>query len=183
MAERKFVEVEEEKKETKKSGLNIDLSELKKIGAAILAFIASNPEIVSKLLNKPAFIASNPEIVSKLLNKPATYLKKIVNGENVSSATKKKVNKTINDSKSGGLTSILTSLTSLSGGDAETNDLFGKISNTVKGAKVAESAGVDVGGLLGGLLGSSSKTKTKKTSKKSKSSSDGITSLLKGLFK
>lgn len=166
MAERKFVEVEEEKKETKKSGLNIDLSELKKIGAAILAFIASNPEIVSKLLNKPA-----------------TYLKKIVNGENVSSATKKKVNKTINDSKSGGLTSILTSLTSLSGGDAETNDLFGKISNTVKGAKVAESAGVDVGGLLGGLLGSSSKTKTKKTSKKSKSSSDGITSLLKGLFK
>ena len=164
MAERKFVEVEEEKKETKKSGLNIDLSELKKIGAAILAFIASNPEIVSKLLNKPA-----------------TYLKKIVNGENVSSATKKKVNKTINDSKSGGLTSILTSLTSLSGGDAETNDLFGKISNTVKGAKVAESAGVDVGGLLGGLLGSSSKTK--KTSKKSKSSSDGITSLLKGLFK
>ncbi len=166
MAERKFVEVEEEKKETKKSGLNIDLSELKKIGAAILAFIASNPEIVSKLLNKPA-----------------TYLKKIVNGENVSSTTKKKVNKTINDSKSGGLTSILTSLTSLSGGDAETNDLFGKISNTVKGAKVAESAGVDVGGLLGGLLGSSSKTKTKKTSKKSKSSSDGITSLLKGLFK
>ena len=164
MAERKFVEVEEEKKETKKSGLNIDLSELKKIGAAILAFIASNPEIVSKLLNKPA-----------------TYLKKIVNGENVSSTTKKKVNKTINDSKSGGLTSILTSLTSLSGGDAETNDLFGKISNTVKGAKVAESAGVDVGGLLGGLLGSSSKTK--KTSKKSKSSSDGITSLLKGLFK
>ena len=164
MAERKFVEVEEEKKETKKSGLNIDLSELKKIGAAILAFIASNPEIVSKLLNKPA-----------------TYLKKIVNGEDVSSTTKKKVNKTINDSKSGGLTSILTSLTSLSGGDAETNDLFGKISNTVKGAKVAESAGVDVGGLLGGLLGSSSKTK--KTSKKSKSSSDGITSLLKGLFK
>ena len=97
MAERKFVEVEEEKKETKKSGLNIDLSELKKIGAAILAFIASNPEIVSKLLNKPA-----------------TYLKKIVNGEDVSSTTKKKVNKTINDSKSGGLTSILTSLTSLS---------------------------------------------------------------------
>ncbi len=166
MAERKFVEVEEEKKETKKSGLNIDLSELKKIGAAILAFIASNPEIVSKLLNKPA-----------------TYLKKIVNGENVSSTTKKKVNKTINDSKSGGLTSILTSLTSLSGGDAETDDIFGKISNTVKGAKVAESAGVDVGGLLGGLLGSSSKTKTKKTSKKTKSSSDGLSSLLKGLFK
>lgn len=166
MAERKFVEVEEEKKETKKSGLNIDLSELKKIGTAILTFVASNPELISKLLNKPA-----------------TYLKKIVNGESVSKNTKKTINKTIKDSKSGGLSSILSSLTSLSGGDTETNDIFGKISNTVKGAKVAESAGIDVGGLLGGLLGSSSKSKTRKSTKKAKSSQDGLSSLLKGLFK
>ena len=138
MADRKIVEVEETKKEPKSNkGLNIDLSELKKIGVAILGFIAANPELVSKLIKKPA-----------------SYLKKIVNGENVSKDTKKKVNKTINDNKSGGLTSILGSLTSLSGGDRDTDDIFGKISNTVKGAKVAESAGLDVGGLLGGLLGS-----------------------------
>ena len=162
MAERKIVEVEETKKETKKAGLNIDLSELKKIGGAILAFVVANPEIISKLLNKPA-----------------SYLKKIVNGEDVSKDTKKKVNKTINDNKSGGLTSILGSLTSLSGGDTETDDIFGKITKTVKGAKVAESAGIDVGGILGGLLGS------KKTTKKSsKSSSDNIVgSLFKNLFK
>lgn len=162
MAERKIVEVEETKKETKKAGLNIDLSELKKIGGAILAFVVANPEIISKLLNKPA-----------------SYLKKIVNGEDVSKDTKKKVNKTINDNKSGGLTSILGSLTSLSGGDTETDDIFGKITKTVKGAKVAEAAGIDVGGILGGLLGS------KKTTKKSsKSSSDNIVgSLFKNLFK
>lgn len=162
MAERKIVEVEETKKETKKAGLNIDLSELKKIGGAILAFVVANPEIISKLLNKPA-----------------SYLKKIVNGEDVSKDTKKKVNKTINDNKSGGLTSILGSLTSLSGGDTETDDIFGKITKTVKGAKVAESAGIDVGGILGGLLGGSKTTK-----KSSKSSSDNIVgSLFKNLFK
>ena len=159
MADRKIVEVEEEKKETKKSGLNIDLGDLKKIGVAILAFVASNPDLVKKLVQKPA-----------------AYLKKIVKGEDVSKDTKKKVNKTIDDSKSGGLTSILSSLTSLSGGDSETDDIFGKISNTIKGAKVAESAGIDVGGLLGSLLGGS----TKKSSKKS---SSGLGDILKGLFK
>ena len=159
MADRKIVEVEETKNESKKSGLNIDLSELKKIGVAILGFIAANPELVSKLIKKPA-----------------SYLKKIVNGENVSKDTKKKVNKTIKENKSGGLTSILGSLTSLSGGDSDTDDIFGKISNTVKGAKVAKSAGLDVGGLLGGLLGS-------KSSKKSKSSSSGLGGIIKSLFK
>ena len=88
MAERKIVEVKEEKKQSK--GLNIDLSELKKIGAAILAFIAANPDLISKLLNKPAGM-----------------LKKIVNGEDVSKTTKKKVNSVINDNKSGGIASIL----------------------------------------------------------------------------
>ena len=159
MAERKIVEVEE-KKETKKAGLNIDLSELKKIGAAILAFVASNPELISKLVAKPA-----------------SYLKKIVKSEDISSDTKKKVNKTISDNKDGGLSSILGSLTSLAGGDSETSDLFGKITKTVKGAKVAESAGIDVGGILGGLLGGSSK----KTSKKS--SSGDLGSIIKHLFK
>ncbi len=167
MAEKKIVRVEsakEETKGTKKSGLNIDLGDLKKIGLAILAFLAANPDLTSKLLKKPA-----------------AYIKKIVKGEDVSKDTKKTVNKTINESKSGGLTSILASLTSLSGGDSETDDIFGKISNTVKGAKVAEAAGVDVGGLLSGLFGgSSSKKSTKKTSK---SSSSGLGSLLKGLFK
>ena len=163
---KKLVEVSSEKetKSTKKSGLNIDLGDLKKIGAAILAFVASNPDLVSKLLKKPA-----------------AYLKKIINGEDVSKDTKKTVNKTIKDSKSGGLTDILTSLTSLGGGDSEVNDIFGKISNTVKGAKVAEAAGVDVGGLFSGLFGGSS---TKKSTKKSSKSSDsGLGSLLKGLFK
>ncbi len=159
MAERQIVEVEAEKKETKKSGLNIDLGDLKKIGVAILAFVASNPELVNKLIKKPA-----------------AYLKKIVKGEDVSKDTKKKVNQTINENKSGGLTSILGSLTSLSGGDADTDDIFGKISNTIKGAKVAESAGLDVGGLLGGLLGGSSK-------KSKKSSSSGLGDIFKNLFK
>ena len=158
MADRKIVEVEEETKETKKSGLNIDLGDLKKIGVAILAFVAANPDLVKKLIKKPA-----------------AYLKKIVNGEDVSKDTKKKVNKTIKDNKAGGLTSILGSLTSLSGGDTETDDIFGKISNTVKGAKVAEAAGVDVGGLLGGLLGGSKKS--------SKKSSSGLGSIIKSLFK
>lgn len=162
MAERKIVEVEETKKETKKSGLNIDLSELKKIGAAILAFVASNPELVSKLLSKPA-----------------AYLKKIVKGEDVSKETKKTVNKTIDDSKSGGLTSILGSLTSLAGNDSEISDIFSKVSNTVKGAKVAEAAGIDVGGILGGLLGGSKSTKSSKKS----TSSGGLGDILKGLFK
>lgn len=160
MAERKIVEVEEEKKETKNTGLNIDLSELKKIGSAILAFVASNPELISKLLNKPA-----------------GYLKKIVKNEDVSKDTKKTVNKAINDSKSGGLTSILGSLTSLSGGNSDISDIFGKISTTVKGAKVAESAGIDVGGILGNLLGSSSKKKT------SKSTDNGLGNIFKSLFK
>ena len=164
MAEKKIVDVEESKKEEKKSGLNIDLSDLKKIGAAILAFVVANPDLTKKLLAKPA-----------------AYLKKIVKGEDVSSDTKKKVNKTIDENKNGGLTSILGSLTSLSGGDTEIDDIFGKVSNTVKGAKVAEAAGIDVGGILGGLLGgSNTKTKTKKSSK---SSSSGIESIIKGLFK
>ena len=158
MAERKIVEVEEEKKETKKSGLNIDLGDLKKIGVAILAFVASNPELVSKLVKKPA-----------------AYLKKIVKGEDVSKDTKKKVTKTINENKAGGLASILGSLTSLSGGDTETDDIFGKITKSVKGAKVAEAAGLDVGGLLGGLFGGSSK--------KTKKSSGGLGDIFKGLFK
>ena len=158
MADKKIVRVESEKKETKKSGLNIDLSDLKKIGAAILAFVVANPELVSKLVKKPA-----------------SYLKKIVKGEDVSKDTKKKVNKTIDESKSGGLTSILGSLTSLAGGDSETDDIFGKITKTVKGAKAAESAGLDVGGLLGGLLGGSSK--------KSKKSSSGLGDIFKSLFK
>ena len=164
MADRKIVEVEdsEQKSGSKSKGLNIDLSELKKIGTAILAFIASNPDLVGKLLTKPA-----------------AYLKKIVKGEDVSKDTKKTVTKAIKESKSGGLTSILESLTSLSGGDSETSDIFGKISNTVKGAKVAESAGVDVGGLLSGLFGGSS---SKKSSKKSTSSS-GLGSIIKSLFK
>ncbi len=161
MAERKIVEVEAETKTQKSSGkgLNIDLSELKKIGSAILAFVASNPELVSKLLEKPA-----------------AMLKKIVKGENVSNDTKKKVNKTIDNSKSGGLTSILGSLTSLASGDSETSDLFGKITSTVKNAKT----GIDVGNLIGGLVGSSSSTK--KSTKKS-SSSSGLGDVLKSLFK
>ena len=159
---KKLVKAESTNKETtKSSGLNIDLGVLKKIGAAILAFVVSNPELLEKLIKKPV-----------------AYLKKIVNGEDVSSDTKKKVNKTIKENKSGGLTSILGSLTSLGGGDSEISDIFGKITNTVKGAKVAESAGIDVGGFLGGLFGGSS---SKKSTKKSSSSSSD--SLLGGLFK
>ena len=165
MAEKKIVDVEATKTESKKTGLNIDLGDLKKIGAAILAFVVANPDLTKKLLAKPA-----------------AYLKKIVNGEDVSKDTKKKVNKTISDSQSGGLTSILGSLTSLSGGNTEINDIFGKISSTVKGAKVAEAAGIDVGGLLGGLLGGSNTKKTTKKSSKS-SSSSGLESVIKGLFK
>ena len=161
MASKKIVDVEEKKTETKKSGLNIDLGDLKKIGLAILAFLASNPELTSKLLKKPA-----------------AYLKKIVKGEDVSKETKKTVNKTIKENKDGGLTSILGSLTSLSGGDSETDDIFGKISNTIKGAKVAEAAGVDVGGLFSGLFGGSSKK-----SKKSNSSGNVVGNLFKSLFK
>ena len=162
MAEKKIVDVEAT--ETKKSGLNIDLSDLKKIGAAILAFVVANPDLTKKLLEKPA-----------------SYLKKIVKGEDVSSDTKKKVNKTIDESKNGGLTSILGSLTSLSGGNTEIDDIFDKVSNTVKGAKVAEAAGIDVGGILGGLLGgSNTKSKTKKSSK---NSSSGLGNIIKGLFK
>ena len=161
MSEKKVVRVESTK-ETKKSGLNIDLSELKKIGGAILAFVVANPELISKLLSKPA-----------------AYLKKIVNGEDVSKDTKKTVNKTIKDNKDGGLTSILGSLTSLSGNDSEISDIFSKVSNTVKGAKVAEAAGIDVGGILGGLLG---KSKSSKKSSKS-SSSNALGSLFKSLFK
>ena len=163
MADRKIVDVEETKTETKKSGLNIDLGDLKKIGLAILSFLAANPELASKLLKKPA-----------------AYIKKIVSGEDVSKDTKKTVNKTIKNS-SGSLTDILGSLTSLGGGNSEIDDIFGKISNTVKGAKVAEAAGVDVGGLIGGLFGSSSSKKT--TKKSSKSSSNSLGNVIKSLFK
>lgn len=159
---KKLVEVESTAKETKKSGLNVDLGDLKKIGLAILAFLAANPDLASKLLQKPA-----------------AYIKKIIKGEDVSKETKKTVNKTIKES-SGSLTDILGSLTSLGGGNSEIDDIFGKISTTVKGAKVAEAAGVDVGGLLGGLLGGSS---SKKTTKKSSSSSGGLGDIIKGLFK
>lgn len=165
MAEKKIVDVEATKKETKKSGLNIDLSDLKKIGAAILAFVVSNPELTKKLLAKPA-----------------AYLKKIVKGENVSADTKKKVNKTIDNNKDGGLTSILGSLTSLGDGNSEISDIFGKISNTVKGAKVAESAGIDVGGILGGLLGGSNTKKSSKKTTKTSSNND-LGNIIKGLFK
>lgn len=143
MAEKKIVEAKSS--ETNKSGLNIDLSDLKKIGAAILAFIASNPDLVGKLLEKPA-----------------SMLKKIINKEDVSSDTKKKVKKTISDNKSEGLSGILTSLSS-GVNDSEVSDIFGKIIGTVKTGEVVNG----VGNLLGG---------------KSKSSS-GLGSILKGLFK
>ncbi len=143
MAEKKIVEAKSS--ETNKSGLNIDLSDLKKIGAAILAFIASNPELVGKLLEKPA-----------------SMLKKIINKEDVSSDTKKKVKKTISSNKSEGLSGILTSLSS-GVNDSEVSDIFGKIIGTVKTGEVVNG----VGNLLGG---------------KNKSSS-GLGSILKGLFK
>lgn len=143
MAEKKIVEAKSN--ETNKSGLNIDLSDLKKIGAAILAFIASNPELVGKLLEKPA-----------------SMLKKIINKEDVSSDTKKKVKKTISSNKSEGLSGILTSLSS-GVNDSEVSDIFGKIIGTVKTGEVVNG----VGNLLGG---------------KSKSSS-GLGNILKGLFK
>lgn len=143
MAEKKIVEAKSQ--ETNKSGLNIDLSDLKKIGAAILAFIAANPELVGKLLEKPA-----------------SMLKKIINKEDVSSDTKKKVKKTISSNKSEGLSGILTSLSS-GVNDSEVSDIFGKIIGTVKTGEVVNG----VGNLLGG---------------KSKSSS-GLGSILKGLFK
>ncbi len=159
MAEKKIVESKTQTTDTNKnSGLNIDLSELKKIGAAILAFVASNPELISKLLAKPA-----------------AYLKKIVKGEEVSKDTKKKVNKTIDDSKSGGITSILTSLSNLSGGDKDTSSVFDKISSTVKNTKT----GIDIASVASSLLGSGSNSK--KTTKKASNSSIG--NILKGLFK
>ena len=158
MAERKIIKVEEEKSK-KKTNLNIDLSELKKIGLAILSFIAANPELVSKLLNKPT-----------------TYLKKIVNGENVSKDTKKKVNKTINDNKNGGIASILTSLGNLSGDDKETTNIFKDISKKVTTAKV----GSDVANVLGGLLNSSSSSKK---GKKKNASSSGLAGIFQSLFK
>ena len=71
-------------------------------------------------------------------------------------------------------------LTSLQSLINEINDIFGKISTTVKGTKVAEAAGLDVGGLIGGLLGSSS---SKKNTKNSSSSSSGLGSIIKSLFK
>ena len=127
MAEKKIVSVEA-KEETKKSGLNIDLGDLKKIGLAILAFIASNPELVSKLLEKPA-----------------SMLKKIVGKEDVSDDTKKKVKKTISNNKGEGLSGILTSLTR-GVTDGEVSDIFGKITNTVKTGELVNG----VGKLLGG---------------------------------
>ena len=161
MADKKVVRVESTKEETKKSGLNIDLGDLKKVGAAILAFVVANPDLVKKLIQKPA-----------------AYIKKIVKGEDISKDTKKTINQTIKENKSGGLTSILGSLTSLGGGNSEISDIFGKITNTVKGAKVAESAGIDVGGILGGLLGGSSKKSSKKSS-----SDSALGSIIKSLFK
>ena len=145
MAEKKIVSVEA-KEETKKSGLNIDLSDLKKIGSAILAFIASNPELVGKLIDKPA-----------------SMLKKIINKEDVSSDTKKKVKKTISNNKSEGLSGILTSLSS-GINDGEISDLFGKITSTIKTGEIVNG----VGNLLKG---------------DSKKSSSGLGSILKGLFK
>lgn len=167
MAEKKITRVESTKEETKKSGLNIDLGDLKKIGLAILAFLAANPELTSKLLKKPA-----------------AYIKKIIKGEDVSDDTKKTVNKTIKSS-SGSFTDILSSLTSLGGGNSEINDIFGKIKTTVTGAKVAEAAGVDVGGLIGGLFGGSSSTKSRKKSTKKSSSSSGnvLGDIFKSIFK
>ena len=132
MAEKKIVEAKSQ--ETNKSGLNIDLSDLKKIGAAILTFIASNPELVGKLLEKPA-----------------SMLKKIISGEDVSSDTKKKVKKTISSNKSEGLSGILTSLSS-GVNDSEVSDIFGKIIGTVKTGEVVNG----VGNLLGGKSKSSS---------------------------
>ena len=143
MAEKKIVEAKS--KETNKSGLNIDLSDLKKIGAAVLAFIASNPELVGKLLEKPA-----------------SMLKKIINKEDVSSDTKKKVKKTISSNKNEGLSGILTSLSS-GVNDTEVSDIFDKIIGTVKTGEVVNG--------VGNLLGGGSK------------SSSGLGSILKGLFK
>ena len=141
MAEKKIVEAQE----TKKTGFNIDLSDLKKIGMAILSFIASNPELVGKLLDKPA-----------------SMLKKIINKEDVSSDTKKKVKKTISNNKSEGLSGILTSLSS-GANDNEISDIFNKIIGTVKTGEVVNG----VGNLLGGK----------------KKSSSGLGNILKGLFK
>ena len=143
MAEKKIVEAKSN--ETNKNGLNIDLSDLKKIGAAILAFIASNPELIGKLLEKPT-----------------SMLKKIINKEDVSSDTKKKVKQTISSNKNEGLSGILTSLSS-GVNDSEVSDIFSKIISTVKTGEVVNG----VGNLLGG---------------KSKSSS-GLGNILKGLFK
>ena len=158
MAEKKVVRVESTKKETKKTGFNIDINELKKIGSAILAFVISNPEIVSKLLERPA-----------------AYLKKIVNKEDVSKDTKKKVNKTINDNKSGGIGSILSSLGSLAGGNSDVSDIFGDISRKVTKAR----AGKAIGNIVGDLLDNNSKSKrSKKTT-----SSSGLGSFLRSLFK
>ena len=160
MAEKKIVE-STTKTTNGNKGLNIDLSELKKIGTAIMTFVVSNPELISKLLDKPA-----------------SYLKKIVKGEDVSQDTKKKVNKTIDENKSGGITTILSSLSSLSGGDNDTTNIFGDITKTLSGA---QKSGVDVGSLLSGvgslLQGSS------KSSKKSSKSNNDLGSIIKNLFK
>lgn len=161
MAEKKIVSAKSVSKDKKNTGLSIDSSELKKIGAAILAFVASNPELIGKLLEKPA-----------------SYLKKIVSGEDVSSSTKKTVKKTIDNSKSGGITSILTSLSGLSDGDKETNSIFDNISSTLS---KTQNSGIDVGSLVGGLLNSGNTTKKKGS--KSKSSNNVFGNILKGLFK
>ena len=125
MAEKKIVE---SKSSSTNSKSGIDKSDLLKIGTAILTFIASNPELVSKLLEKPA-----------------SMLKKIIGGEDVSSDTKKKVKKTISSNKKEGLSGILTSLTSGTN-DSEVSDIFGKITNTVKTGELVNG----VGKLLGG---------------------------------
>lgn len=130
MADKKIVSVEA--KEEKKAG--IDKSDLLKIGTAILTFIASNPELVGKLLEKPT-----------------SMLKKIIGKEDVSSDTKKKVKKTISNNKNEGLSGILTSLSS-GVNDSEVSDIFNKIIGTVKTGEVVNG----VGNLLGGKSKSSS---------------------------
>lgn len=146
MAEKKIIKVEETKK--KESAINTD--DLKKIGTAILTFIATNPELVSKLLEKPA-----------------SMLKKIIGGEDISSDTKKKVNKKIASNKQNGLSSILTAFSS-DANDSDVSNIFDKISNTISTGELVNS----VGNILG-----------KNSNNKKKSSSSGLGSIISNLFK
>ena len=146
MAEKKIIKVEETKK--KESAINTD--DLKKIGTAILTFIVANPELVSKLLEKPA-----------------SMLKKIIGGEDISSDTKKKVNKKIASNKQNGLSSILTAFSS-DANDSDVSNIFDKISNTISTGELVNS----VGSILG-----------KNSNNKKKSSSSGLGSIISNLFK